>query len=581
MATTTSLPKLTINYLTQAQFDALSEKNANEIYLTPDSSITQVSAGSGLSGGGSSGSVTINHSNSVSTQSTQAVYPIKIDGQGHISAYGTAVTIVNTRGTAASGGTTLSLVNTGDMYTWNNKQDKLTNPVTGTGTSGYIAKWNGTGSITNGPQIGTGTTKFLREDGSWEVPAYTTNTDENVKSTAVTAATTNYIVGSTTSTTTTGGLSKHASAVLYTTADSGTSGYTQLRLGNATATSSAGGKEGQIRLYGTNATYYIDLKAGAVASSNKTITFPNKTGTVALTDDIPDVSGFITTDSDEKLKIAAVTSGTTYYPIVAANSTAAANRQYDSTGIAYKGTNGTANGTNGEALLTLGNSTASTTANWKAGKIFLYSSSAYGGTLVPTAITSSSKTWTLPNKTGTIALTDDIPSYTDTNTTYALSNALSSHKFTETLTAGGSGSGTSTATMEFAAGTGITLTDDTTNKKITIACSVTNSDEKVKLTSNTGSTAVPLVLGPTSISSGSTYNCLYNTNLKYTPSTGNLQTTQLNGVAVGSAPKFSDTVTTVTSSGSGNVVTGMSASNGAITYTLGTVSTTAAQVIRW
>lgn len=172
-----------------------------------------------------------------------------------------------------------------------------------------------------------------------------TNTDENVKSTAVTAATTNYIVGSTTSTTTTGGLSKHASAVLYTTADSGTSGYTQLRLGNTTATSSAGGKEGQIRLYGTTATYYVDLKAGA-PSANRTITFPNKTGTVALT--------------------------------------------------------------------------------------------------------------------------SDIPSYTDTNTTYSLSGALSSHKFTSTLTAGGSGSGTSTSDFTLAAGTGITITDDTSNRKMTI-----------------------------------------------------------------------------------------------------------------
>ena len=140
-------------------------------------------------------------------------------------------------------------------------------------------------TIDNRLGTGSGTTKFYREDGTWQVPAYTTNTDENVKSTAVTAATTNYIVGSTTATTTTGGLSKHASAVLYTTADSGTSGYTQLRLGNATATSSAGGKEGQIRLYGTNATYYVDLKAGAIASSNKTITLPNATGTVALAAD--------------------------------------------------------------------------------------------------------------------------------------------------------------------------------------------------------------------------------------------------------------------------------------------------------
>lgn len=36
----------------------------------------------------------INHSNSVTAQTTQAVYPIKIDAQGHISAYGTAVTPV-------------------------------------------------------------------------------------------------------------------------------------------------------------------------------------------------------------------------------------------------------------------------------------------------------------------------------------------------------------------------------------------------------------------------------------------------------------------------------------------------------
>jgi len=160
----------------------------------------------------------------------------------------------------------------------------------------------------------------------------------------------------------------------------------------------------------------------------------------------------------------------------------------------------------------------------------------------------------------------------DTDTTYSLSNALSSHKFTWTFTAGGSGSGSTTTTAELAAGTGISLTDDTTNKKITIASTVTNTDEKVKLTSNTGSTAIPIVLGPTSITSGTAYNCLYNTNLKYTPSTGNLQTTQLNGVAVGSTPKFTDTVTTVTSSGSGNVVTGMSASNGAITYTMGSAA---------
>lgn len=67
----------------------------------PESSggtVTQVTAGTGLkidtasSGGTITTSGTINHINSVTAQTTQALYPIKIDAQGHISEYGTAVT---------------------------------------------------------------------------------------------------------------------------------------------------------------------------------------------------------------------------------------------------------------------------------------------------------------------------------------------------------------------------------------------------------------------------------------------------------------------------------------------------------
>ena len=68
------------------------------------------------------------------------------------------------------------------------------------------------------------------------------------------------------------------------------------------------------------------------------------------------------TNTDTKLQVASVTSGTTYYPLVGTGTTAAT-RQYDTTGLVYVGTNGTANDTNGNSLLTLGNSTASTTAN--------------------------------------------------------------------------------------------------------------------------------------------------------------------------------------------------------------------------
>lgn len=80
-----------------------------------------------------SGSITIGHSNVLtSAQTTQAIYPIKIDKNGHISAYGTAVDSK----TAASGGTDVSLVTTGEKYTWNNKQAALsTSAVTPTCTA--------------------------------------------------------------------------------------------------------------------------------------------------------------------------------------------------------------------------------------------------------------------------------------------------------------------------------------------------------------------------------------------------------------------------------------------------------------
>ena len=78
----------------------------------------------------------------------------------------------------------------------------------------------------------------------------------------------------------------------------------------------------------------------------------------------------------------------------------------------------------------------------------------------------------------------------NSNTTYTLSGALSSHKFTSTLTAGGSGSGTSTSEITFAAGSNVTLTDDTTNKKITIAATDTTYSSKAAAS---GGTDVSLV----------------------------------------------------------------------------------------
>lgn len=95
-----------------------------------DGAIT--AAGTGLSKSGT----TLNHSNSVSAQTTQAVYPIKIDAQGHISAYGSAVTSMtptsHTHGNIQNGGT----LQTNDVAIANG--DKLV--VTDSSDSNKIAR---------------------------------------------------------------------------------------------------------------------------------------------------------------------------------------------------------------------------------------------------------------------------------------------------------------------------------------------------------------------------------------------------------------------------------------------------------
>lgn len=159
----------------------------------------------------------------------------------------------------------------------------------------------------------------------------------------------------------------------------------------------------------------VQTTAGAhttinVSSGAATFNVPTKTS--HLTND----SGFITEYTDTKLQVAAVTSGTTYYPIVGTGTTAAT-RQYDTTGFKYKGTTGTTNAV-GTASLELGNATISGTAGNKQGllKIFgEYSTSVdlYG----PNVDDDGVYDITFPAKTGTVALTSDIPSSTRNSTT--------------------------------------------------------------------------------------------------------------------------------------------------------------------
>ena len=133
-------------------------------------------------------------------------------------------------------------------------------------------------------------------------------------------------------------------------------------------------------------------------------------------------------NTDEKLKIAAVTSGTQYYPIVAANSTAAANRQYDSTGFKYKGTNGTTSAV-GSSILELGNNTASGTANNKQAQLVMYGSNAKKATIT-LAAPSADIALALPTSGGTLALTSQIPTTLPASDVYSWAKASTKPTYT-------------------------------------------------------------------------------------------------------------------------------------------------------
>ena len=131
---------------------------------------------------------------------------------------------------------------------------------------------------------------------------------------------------------------------------------------------------------------------------------PDSTVIPSKTSDLTNDSGFLTTDSDEKLAISQVSGGVVTYPILG-NSIAASTRQYDAIGFSYQATN--SSGT-GQSRLFLGNNTASGNNNNRQGVIRLYGSTAYWIDLISDAPTAN-RTITLPNASGTIALTSDIP----------------------------------------------------------------------------------------------------------------------------------------------------------------------------
>ena len=107
---------------------------------------TTITAGSGLTGGGAlSSNVTIGHSNTVAAQSTQALYPISIDAQGHISGYGTAVTPLTATSTLDASklsGTIPSTVVISGKEDTSNKVTSITSESTNTQYPSAYAVYN-------------------------------------------------------------------------------------------------------------------------------------------------------------------------------------------------------------------------------------------------------------------------------------------------------------------------------------------------------------------------------------------------------------------------------------------------------
>ncbi len=417
----------------------------------PSGTVTSVAAANATNGGltisgspiTSSGTITIGHSNVLTNaQTTQAVYPIKIDKNGHISAYGNAITIPS------------------DI-------------VSGSGSANRLTIWSDTNTLSSSSSLSISTSYNSSSDLYGKIKLY---------------------VGST----------------------------GQLDW------------QGQLVFYSGNTSKTITITPPSLATGSRIITLPDKDGTVALTSDIPTVPSNIvnkiTTTAGTHTVISNQTGNVSFnVPTKTSHLTNDSNFVATTKSGAYD-------------ILTVG--TGTYTGQIKIKKDY---NDATFYTTIDVSHTAN-RTLTLPNASGTVALTSDIPtvpsnivntitttagahtpaSYkgdvefniptktshltndsgfvtTDTNTTYALSGALSSHKFTSTLTASGSGSGTSTSDFTLAAGTGITITDDTSNRKMTIGCSVTNTDTKVSTAAVTSGTTYYPVLGSDTTSAESKF----------------------------------------------------------------------------
>lgn len=149
--------------------------------------------------------------------------------------------------------------------------------------------------------------------------------------------------------------------------------------------------------------------------------------------------------------------------------------------------------------------------------------------------------------TGTGAISVNASTHVISTTAEANQNAFSNVKVGSTTVA----ADTKTDTLELV-GSNVTLTPDATNDKVTIGITKSNVTTALGYTPPTADTNVTqtaddstnsnfeVLMGATADNTTRTEAAKKSSKLKFNPSTGNLQATQLNGVTIGSSPKFTD-----------------------------------------
>ena len=320
----------------------------------------------------SSGTITVGHSNVLtSAQTTQAVYPIKIDKNGHISSYGSAFTIPDVSGkldTSYTGSSTIFSVD----YSSSNGG---TFNITGTNSAGTA----GTGiNITQDFRLASmSSSKSIELDvSSSGLNTYVNNTGTGTS------------IFSINTSSTAGSVTIHNLVTPTSNDDAATKKYVDDSIPTVPTITLNGSST-------TSPSFYAPTSAGTSGYVLKS----NGSGAPTWTS---------ATLTDTKLQVAEVTSSTVYYPIVGTGTTAAT-RQYDTTGFKYTATNGTTSST-GSSTLTLGNNTAYGTANNKTGVFRLYGSGNKAADIQgPDGTGGNIYTVKLPENGGTIALTSDIP----------------------------------------------------------------------------------------------------------------------------------------------------------------------------